>query len=135
MAAKNISTPSGRIRLGPRSEPYYTKIAKGRHIGFRKNAAAGTWIARYTEGKEKQYRRLGAESDFKDYDAVLDAAQAWFAIAAEDPRASAPYTVAQCVDDYIADMRIRVNDNAAKRNEQSANKHIVRSSERSRLTD
>ena len=71
MAAKNVTTAAGRVRLAARAEPYYTKVAKGRAIGFRKNAAGGTWLARFTEGTAKTIHRLGSDTDLPDYDDAL----------------------------------------------------------------
>ena len=62
MASKNITTAAGRDRLAPRPELYYFKVSKGRFIGYRKNVAGGTWLARYTLGTNKTIHRLGTNA-------------------------------------------------------------------------
>lgn len=75
-----IDTRTGRDRLQPRREPYWTKIARDRHLGFRKAAKdAGTWIARYRgDDGQRQYRALGELSAGFDFDEATDAARIWF---------------------------------------------------------
>ena len=63
-----IDTPSGRSKLTERREPYWTVIAKGCALGYRKGANGGTWITRYrtAEGKQSPFVRqgkVGARSD------------------------------------------------------------------------
>ena len=125
MASKNITTTAGRARLAPRPEPYYTKITKGRHIGYRKNANGGTWLARFTDGSAKMHYRLGTDSALPEYDEALARARDWFNQVADDRHAIGPYTVKQCVTDYIRDLQMRQGADAARRAEQVANKHIV----------
>ena len=126
MAASKITTAPYRARLAPRGEPYYHKVMKGRFIGYRKTAAGGTWIARYTEGKTKTHSRLGKDTEIPEYDDALQLARDWFNRIADDRTQSGPYTLATCIADYIRDLRTRSGDDAAKRNEQVADKHIVR---------
>jgi len=75
-----IDTKTGRDRLEPRREPYWTKIARDRHLGFRKAAKdTGTWIARYRgDDGRRQYRALGEHSPTFDFDEATDAARIWF---------------------------------------------------------
>jgi len=125
MASKNITTPAGRERLAPRPEPYYTKISKGQHIGYRKNARGGTWVARYTTGKTKTHHKIGSDRELREYADALAAAQTWFKLITDGEALTGPYSVKQCVADYVGDVRLRRGNDAAKRTEQVANKHIV----------
>lgn len=41
-----IESVTHREKLNPRREPYWQLLAAGRHVGFRKTASGGSWIAR-----------------------------------------------------------------------------------------
>ena len=67
---KKVNTPAARQKLHPRREPYWNKVLTDKHLGYRKCAESGTWIAQWTT-KEKQtgagrrrtvQKRLGDES-------------------------------------------------------------------------
>lgn len=76
-----IDTKKGRDALASRREPYWRKLSKGRHLGFRKLAdGAGSWIAKYRgEDGERAYKALGEFSEALDFDQAKVAAEAWFA--------------------------------------------------------
>jgi integrase len=125
MAAKNITTTAGRVRLAPHKEPYWHKISKGRFVGFRKLANGGTWVARFTSGKAKSHLRLGTDGELPEYDDALKLAREWFNKLAGDLTVAGPYTVRQCIADYVADLRLRAGDDSATRIRQNAEKHII----------
>lgn len=108
-----IDSRSARARLSGRAEPYWTVIAAGRAIGYRKGKKGGNWVARWRDPKGKQhYHALGAADDALDPDGetILSCAQAqeqardWF----DDQVAShsggrvhkGPYTVEHALTDY-----------------------------------
>ncbi|HIC79453.1 MAG TPA: site-specific integrase [Kiloniellaceae bacterium] len=110
-----IDSRSARARLSSRREPYWTVMAEGRALGYRKGKKGGTWIARWRDPVGKQhYQTLGAADDALDADgeSILTCAQAqararpWF-----DDQATAhsagwvhkgPYTVKTALEDYHA---------------------------------
>jgi hypothetical protein len=54
--ARNIRAPSlehrtGRLKLPVRGKPYWVKLASGLSLGYRRNAVAGAWIVRRSDGK------------------------------------------------------------------------------------
>ena len=110
-----IDSRSARARLSGRREPYWTVMAEGRALGYRKGKKGGTWIARWRDPEGKQhYQTLGAADDALDADgkSILSCAQAqarartWF-----DEQAAAhsggwiqkgPYTVEDALRHYHA---------------------------------
>ncbi len=88
-----IDSRSARIRLAIRDAPYWTKIAKGCFVGYRKGHLGGTWSARYRDiaGKQ-QYLLLGPADDALDADGSLvssfdqaqERARAWFHLVASN---------------------------------------------------
>ncbi len=80
-----ITSVDARVKLKPRSSPYWHKLSSGRHIGYRKLSigSAGTWLAQaYDDATRKQTRKsLGAFDGLppnKRFDAAVEAARAWF---------------------------------------------------------
>jgi site-specific recombinase XerD len=83
--AHRIDTVESRLRLKPRTPPYWQKLTTGCHIGFRKMAsgAEGTWLAQaYDASTSKQTRQsLGALDHLpahQRFDAAKKLAEAWF---------------------------------------------------------
>lgn len=112
----SLETRTARARLPTRRTPYFAKIAKGLRLGYYRGAIAGSWVAslyRGTQGYET--KALGAADDTTDADSTTvfdfwqaqDAAKKW----AEQQRLIAagvirkgPYTVADAIRDYLADI-------------------------------
>ena len=64
-----IDTRSARARLPARREPYWTVIALGCALGYRRGHSFGNWIARFRDEAGKQhYAALGAADDARDAD-------------------------------------------------------------------
>jgi len=117
----SLATRSARQRLALRGKPFWRALETGLHLGYRRRATGGSWIARrrlddgiYREGK------LGLADDLQDADGetILDFSQAqvearrwWLEEHRRDKGLSAPrkgpYTVAQACDDYLEDYRRR----------------------------
>lgn len=74
----NIDTPEHREKLAPRREPYWHRITRGKHLGFRKTTSGGHWIARlHPSGGSRQFKPLGSEQSL-DYSPALAKALQWF---------------------------------------------------------
>jgi hypothetical protein len=80
-----IDTVTARNKLKVRREPYWERISKGFHIGFRKMSdnSSGTWLLRHvgTNGREVEHS-LGTLDDCADhrrFDQAIESARSWFA--------------------------------------------------------
>lgn len=106
---------SARRKLVACREPYWTKLAMGCYLGYRRSAAeGGTWLARFRDDTGKQrYLAIGPADDAMDADGVsaisFEQAQAkareWcqtIAAAEAAGEAGRPYTIADCMTDYLA---------------------------------
>ena len=123
-----IDTRSARTKLTERREPYWTPIARGCALGYRRGAKGGTWIARFRGDDDKQhYDALGAADDARDADGltVFDFAQAqeraraFFTgkareLAGHVEPSSGPYTVARALEAYFAERARRGSKGLAK---------------------
>lgn len=125
MAASNITTAAGRTRLKPRREPYFVKVAKGQHLGFRRLEKGGTWIARHQAGAKKKHRALGTEGEIPEHKDALQAALKWFEERASEDQPDSTLTVADAVKAYVSNLRVENSPDAARRAELTANKHII----------
>lgn len=125
MAASNITTAAGRARLKPRREPYFAKVTKGQHLGFRRLESGGTWVARHQIGTAKEYRSLGSDADFPEYKDALQKALEWFADRKDEDRPDDALTVTGAIKEYVRDLKTRKSPEAARRAEQAAGKHIL----------
>ena len=116
-----LATRSARLRLAVASKPYWRVIEQGLHVGYRRRATGGTWIAR-RRNDEGIYRetKLGLADDLQaaNGDTILDfsqaqrAARTWSSqelrlIAGHGPMPDGPYTVARAIADYLEDYRRR----------------------------
>ena len=63
-----LSTRSARLRLAVAAKPYWRVIEQGLHLGYRRRATGGTWIARRRTA-EGIYRetKLGLADDLLFY--------------------------------------------------------------------
>jgi integrase len=112
---KRLVSPSARVGLKARPEPYWRTISKGLAIGYRKGSTGGTWIARHFSVETKRrVESIGVADDHENADGirVLSFEQAqkkvhkWLArLTAEETGGvvAGPYTVARAMDDYITD--------------------------------
>jgi integrase len=122
-----LTTKAARERLAARHQPYWRAIEAGAAIGYRKGAMGGVWLVRVADpaaGGGYRQQALGraddaliaAGEDVLDYRQAEAKAREWIArhhrVAAglepERPAAPAtPYTVAECLADYLSDYEAR----------------------------
>ena len=117
----SLATRSARLRLAVVSKPYWRVIEQGLHLGYRRRATGGSWIAR-RRNDEGIYRetKLGLADDLQDANgkSILDFSQAQRAArhwCSQEQRLAAgdgmvpdgPYTVARAITDYLHDYRRR----------------------------
>jgi Phage integrase, N-terminal SAM-like domain len=117
----SLATRSARLRLAVASKPYWRVIEQGLHLGYRRRATGGSWIAR-RRNDEGIYReiKLALSDDLQDAngDSILDFSQAqhvarkWCVqeqrlAAGIGPAPAGPYTVADAMADYLQDYRRR----------------------------
>ncbi len=119
-----LTTRAARERLAARKEPYWRGIEGGIALGYRRNARGGSWLVRMLDARRYREERLGRADDTLTADGadVLDFRQAqtravaWAARARRvaaglDPEPAKgpakPYTVADAIVDYLADMQAR----------------------------
>jgi len=89
---ERIDTVSGRERLKPRREPYWHRLNRGLHVGFRKmtSDSTGTWQFRVLENGEKWETSLGQLDAFRPSDRFGQAVLAAQAALAQRNMAAAP---------------------------------------------
>lgn len=74
-----LDSPTAREKLKARGKPYYRPLARGLHIGYRKNKIGGMWVARVYCGEQTYKVETVASADDKlkaDGASVLDFWQA-----------------------------------------------------------
>ncbi len=115
-----VDSRTARARLAIRREPYWTAIAPGRHLGYRRSGAeGGTWLAkqRDPETGARRYQALGPADDVLDaggdiltYEKAQEAARAFFASPwrndadaepGSESQEAGPYTVGKAIEDYL----------------------------------
>jgi integrase len=128
--------------LKKRVPAYWARLGKGQHIGYRKGATGGFWLARLTD--PANHKRLQASLGIADdegqpegietlsYDEAAKMAQAWFDQVKQDARkaatpAPAPspnkMTVIQAVESYIEYLYSEMK--GGKQAEAQARKYIL----------
>ncbi len=109
-----IQSPSSRVSLARRTEPYWLSISKGLAVGYRKGQTGGTWIARHFATETgRRFESLGLADDYINadglsvlsFDQAQEKAREWLKRLAQSDAgvASGPYKVAQLMADYLKD--------------------------------
>jgi integrase len=113
-----LETATARRKLAIRKKPYWITIAPGIALGYRRNAGAGTWSVRSTDGHGSDWiKRIGLADDQEPADgaAVLtfwqaqDRARA-LARGQTGDNGDRPITVIEALERYEADLRSRGGD-------------------------
>jgi len=132
-----LDTRLSRSKLKPRQEPYWSRLSKGCHLGYRRPAhgRGGSWIARYRTKEGRLIgHAIGPADDIMDADGAIcfsfdqaqERARDWFrgiGAAATSQRLPETYTVADCIADYLA--YIRAHKKSARHLETYAKAYIV----------
>jgi integrase len=125
-----------RAKLPQRRDPYWHLIAEGQHLGYRKGATGGTWIARiYDAVHGRRFESLGAADDtveangthVLDFQQAQEKARAWFGQLAQIESGEVQggsYTVAQAMADYVANLE-RVKRKSQYRTNALIKAHIL----------
>lgn len=99
----DITRKSARAQLKPRREPYWLRLAKGAHLGFRRGP--DTWIAKFrpANGTRREYKPLLGVTE---YDDAKKAAEDWLSTLSGSPvRSARRDTVRAALETYLADLR------------------------------
>lgn len=105
MAKHEIHKAGVRKKLEPRREPYWARIERRLHIGFRKLDNGGTWIGRRT-GDDYKYSYKSLDYDnAMSYDSAVTATRAWAKTLDDGIDTSAVQTVADACREYVEDRR------------------------------
>jgi integrase len=104
-----LDTRSARAKLAQSATIYWTSLAPGCALGYRKGPKGGVWVAKLVRHDLRQQKVLGPADDALDPDGVLaisyiDAqrrARDWFDAVSQPAAATGPYTVADAVRDYL----------------------------------
>lgn len=143
---------SARARLKVRNNPYWRMVCEGQHLGYRKGARGGTWIARYrppgTPGNGTK-RALGNADDVGEANGdtilnwrqALDKATHWFELQERggvETALNPDITVAEAVDAYIAMRDARRASQAGREVRSDAShkltRHVLQDGQLARLT-
>jgi integrase len=113
-----LETATARLRLPAAKKPVYVRIGPSLSLGYRRNATAGTWVARIADGKSGHWTKaIGAADDFQapDGDVIFDFWQAQgkartLGRGGDAPELTKPITVADALDRYAGDLKTRGGD-------------------------
>jgi integrase len=125
-----IETRSARARLSGRKDPYWQKLERGLSVGYHRplRGGTGTWWGRVLIAGRYKIESIATADDHDNADGerILNWPQAQAAIRAWAARQTgvAPLTVEAACRDYIADLRARKGDKAARGVEGRLRKHL-----------
>jgi integrase len=111
--APKIENRTARLKLPVRRKPYFTSIAPGISLGYRRNQGAGVWVVRGSDGHGANWTKRFAVAD--DHEESNDGTVMTYwqaqdrarAIARRTESTSRPATVAEALDAYEANLRAR----------------------------
>lgn len=124
----HIDRVEARAKLKPRRDPYWHRVAQGRHVGFRRLTAGsiGTWLARFYDGETYQYKPLGDFAQLGEkqrFDAAKSASEEWFRHLGSGGSVESA-TVKQACARYVEHLRIEKTEAAAKDAEARFRRHV-----------
>jgi integrase len=114
-----LESATARRKLAVRKKPFYVRLSPGIHLGYRRNAGAGTWTVRVADAGAEWTKKIALADDLEgaspphvlSYWQALDTARA---LARRQPGEaideSRPLTVAEALDRYEADLKARGGD-------------------------
>jgi integrase len=115
-----LETRSARLKRPVAKKPVYVKIGKGIGLGYRRNQTAGTWVARWSDGKGgNKIKAIGVADDFDEADGASifdfwqaqDRARAFGRLGhAGDVGDIKLATIEKALDRYEANLRTRGGD-------------------------
>jgi integrase len=115
-----LETRSARLKLPVAKKPVYVKIGKGIGLGYRRNQTAGTWVARWSDGKGgNKIKAIGVADDFDEADGASvfdfwqaqDRARAFGRLGyAGDVGDTKLATIEKALDRYEANLKTRGGD-------------------------
>jgi integrase len=114
--SSQLESPTARQALPIRKRPYWVRLGRGVHLGYRRNQSAGTWTVRVNSNGKGWMDRIAFADDLEKAapPLVLDFWQAQEAarkFAHQQPGApvdeTRPLTVAEALDRYEADLKAR----------------------------
>jgi integrase len=116
--AAALETRTARLKLAPRKKPYFTSIALGIALGYRRLQDAGTWTVRANNGNGNRWTKVFAVADDNEDangDTVLNFWQAQDkarAIARADHLTAGdrPITVSEALANYESELTSRDGD-------------------------
>ncbi|MGH6895753.1 MAG: tyrosine-type recombinase/integrase [Geminicoccaceae bacterium] len=126
-----IETRSARLRLPGRKDPYWQSLERELAAGYHRpaNGGAGSWWARVRVDGRYKVAALATADDHTDADGetALNWSQAQAAVRAWAAKqtAAGPCTVADACREYVADLRARKGDRAAREADGRLNKHLL----------
>jgi len=135
VASNPVNTTRKRRGLKPRKEPYWFNFRRGTAVGLYVGETKREWCARARDpigGTKYKYKTLGAEDDLS-YEDAEDEARAFADQVAQVERPE--YTVADAIDDYIKDTRLRNGERSATDARQRLAASVSEPLARERLTD
>lgn len=134
-----LQDKTARSRLAVRHKPYWRALSEGAHLGYRKGARKGSWVARYYEVERTDYvtRVIGEADDVRDadgkdilsYKQAFDAALHWIEVATrgEPVQDNNPdVTIAEAVDAYITKRNARRASQAGRAVKSDACSNLTR---------
>jgi integrase len=100
-----LDTATARLRFPVRSKPYQRQVEPNLNLGYRRlKNRPGTWIrVRYLGNEQYQHERIGHADDYASADgnSVLTFKQALDRCRGRPTAKAGPYTVRQCLEDYL----------------------------------
>lgn len=117
-----------RAKLKPRRDPYWHRVAQGRHIGYRRlNASSiGTWLARFYDGETYQYKPLGDFAQLGEkqrFDAAKSAGDEWFRHL-DRGGSTENVTVREACALYVEHLRVEKSEAAARDAQARFRRHV-----------
>ncbi len=114
--APKLETRANRLKLPMAKKPLFVRVGPGVALDYRRNATAGSWVVRVSDGQSGSWtKRIGTADDFSesDGDSILTfwEAQEQAKIAARGDEVGArrgtPLTVERAAEAYLASLEAR----------------------------